>query len=925
MSRRRVVKNLVITFCLVVVFTAGLFVLYKMDAFGAFTASAPFVKGASQSMNDVVVTSEGSTQIGKDGSGAPPCNSIVPTCEGPKGSATNPFVCLEIVANKYDAQMIYLGADDYSDKPMDILKMGIDAGYDYKPGCNVGNTLNLLATSCGFGQWFSNYVYQYHEFNKTDDMTAKTTYVNIGKIYSISYGAEDIKKFGFDAAQFDRDFDGATNDISRLYTKYNPLNPAFMSVDDTSKQVRDIAINDKKNWVISKKDKVIQEGKIEKHSKTGFLYCAAPGEGDFAIASAKDIAAKDGKTIITVTKTNTAADRWIYVENEKDIPEKYVKLHKNDDAKVTSDGWYYKSKSLYWQNLSDLYSMGDGDNLTGLYISLKEADRIEVDVAIEPRIVEPIYSMEYYGLYNNNILKKSLIKFKNQEEYDNFHMKVICVTPSELNEMAKSDDEETVDLIERADLIYIGCYGESEGQTHNIEQVRKMYKNYVDPSYNEKYKTFQEDDLSWELTYKLISRLCNNKNLPLIETQGFGRFLDKGDAEIPMYWNEANPNVKRKATFNNLTKLYILSIMFDFTVRKNDEDSNYKQTFYDDYYSSPGVLQNILRDNSAISNEAPNSATDAGYFNPLNQENLSKNFKLAYQKNGNNVTTVKDAERAYYMWNCRTFLHNYFTKYFTTSEQMQITKKVQEEMVEYGYNLSLLSSEGLTADKLFSEGFQSAHQDGSDGDTGNVAIPHNNGDPGYSGLLGVTEGSPFINKLLYVTYLIMNNFPDDINNQSVKVLRQEKEYTKLTDTSILVDYSTNKESIDYGNKNSFVKVAISTAGNNKDGLVTRVNLVNDEGKTKSVKLYTTQKNDFIDADEYREKSSFNGFSGYTIPADDTIKMYIPYKLKDWQDGYNTIRVTTVGRVYSVKKKKELFGKEKDTDISIDERELFNLE
>ena len=48
-----------------------------------------------------------------------------------------------------------------------------------------------------------------------------------------------------------------------------------------------------------------------------------------------------------------------------------------------------------------------------------------------------------------------------------------------------------------------------------------------------------------------------------------------------MYQSKKTPNVTRKATLNNLAKLYIIASQFDLTAKK-EEDESYIRTFYDD-------------------------------------------------------------------------------------------------------------------------------------------------------------------------------------------------------------------------------------------------------------------------------------------------------------------------------------------------------
>lgn len=101
-------------------------------AFGMFSPKEPYVKGKPDSIALDSVTDEGKNWIGEMGTGAKPATSDVPTCEGKKGTKDNPFVILEIVADKAQQQMGYLAMDDNETKPLDVLQYGIDTAADKK-------------------------------------------------------------------------------------------------------------------------------------------------------------------------------------------------------------------------------------------------------------------------------------------------------------------------------------------------------------------------------------------------------------------------------------------------------------------------------------------------------------------------------------------------------------------------------------------------------------------------------------------------------------------------------------------------------------------------------------------------------------------------------------------------------------------------
>ena len=75
-----------------VMFAVVIGVCWKTNVFGKFIAQEPYV-AQDKAGNDVnpesaqvVVTSEGSNQKGKDGSGKATCSDKVPTCAGKQGT-----------------------------------------------------------------------------------------------------------------------------------------------------------------------------------------------------------------------------------------------------------------------------------------------------------------------------------------------------------------------------------------------------------------------------------------------------------------------------------------------------------------------------------------------------------------------------------------------------------------------------------------------------------------------------------------------------------------------------------------------------------------------------------------------------------------------------------------------------------------------
>ncbi|MDY4876399.1 MAG: hypothetical protein SO389_07245, partial [Eubacterium sp.] len=491
-------------------------------AFGMFSPKEPYVKGKSDSIALDSVTDEGKNWIGEMGTGAKPATSDVPTCEGKKGTKDNPFVILEIVADKAQQQMGYLAMDENETKPLDILQYGIDTadeqGRSYVPGSSSIMEQDHLKE---IGQWFCNYKYSVYKIGKKAEKES-IPYTEIAKLYQVEITSKDLEKAGVSAEAFDEQlqkgkmqkFSREVYDVPALIKKY----PAFFTSDVDKNTIREPAKEDINNWSVEKKTEVVKEAEEEIYKKNGYLVAVEPGKGEFGFASESDA------SNFIFTKMGTDADRWIYVEKEEDLPEGVLERYNSDVSRIRQDGFYDKSKGNDRSNVSDLYKYDnnqdgkDAKALTGMMLKLSDNGNLTSKYVKSPQETKEVYTFAYYGLKNNNVLKRQLFHFTTQEAYDNFHMQVICMTPSELNAIGKKDTKEKVDMIERADMFYLGSY---DSETNNIANVYKMYYKYVkkqaDYQYDKtKVASFLEDDLDWELCFKLIYRLCNNKNLPLV-------------------------------------------------------------------------------------------------------------------------------------------------------------------------------------------------------------------------------------------------------------------------------------------------------------------------------------------------------------------------------------------------------------------------
>lgn len=824
-------------------------------AFGMFSPKEPYVKGKSDSIALDSVTDEGKNWIGEMGTGAKPATLDVPTCEGKKGTKDNPFVILEIVADKAQQQMGYLAMDENETKPLDVLQYGIDTAAEQKRSYVPGSSSIMGQDNLKeIGQWFCNWDYSVYKIGKKAEKES-IHYTEIAKLYQVEITSKDLEKAGVSTEAFDEQlqkgktqkFSREVYDVPALIKKY----PDFFEKDSYKNTIRKPAKEDINNWSVKKKMEVVKE---------------------------------------------------------EDLPEGVLERYTNRTAQIGQYGFWNNETNIGWtDSTSELYNYDNNQNgkeasaLTGMMLKLSDNSNLTSKYVKSPQETKDVYTFSYYGLKNNNVLKRQLFHFTTQEAYDNFHMQVICMTPSELNAIGKKDTKEKVDMIERADMFYLGSY---DSETNNIANVYKLYYKYVENQKDYQYDSskvaeFMDEDLDWNLCFKLIYRLCNNKNLPLVMTNRLGNLEKYGTADVKMYQSKKTPNVTRKATLNNLAKLYIIASQFDLTAKK-EEDESYIRTFYDDILMT-GKLEQIAL-NETAKTDAKTPADNTGYYvRPKTIE----------------TDDLTEKQKCYYLWNPLTFYPeaDEMDALWSTDSQCNINV---DKFVSYGYNRSYFDVND--ASNIFTSSKMGMKAKGSDGEHGNVAIPQNANNENYSTLLGNTENADVLNVAMNTAFQIMNNRPETVNNLVVKVLKQAKKYVKLADDSVLIDYSSDRS---YTSETSYLKVQIHDNNNTEDGLVTKISLKNESGETapgSNLILYTTK-----DMTTACEKTTYSGKTGYQVKTSAPLTAYIPYSIKDWAKGYNIIEFETVGRTYSERKKKTIMGSPVTSQITIGERTLFSLE
>lgn len=523
------------------------------------------------------------------------------------------------------------------------------------------------------------------------------------------------------------------------------------------------------------------------------------------------------------------------------------------------------------------------------------------------------YTFTYYGLKTNNVLKRSLFEFKDEEECDNFQMRVICVTPAELNKLAKEDTDTTLDLIERADMYYVASYNSS---TSNLEGLYKLYHRFIskdNPNYNfnkDDVKTFYQNDLDWELCMKMLKRLTTNQNLPIMYTQAVGTMLDDGvtggepgaNADAYLYLSAQQPNWNQaKGSLNNIAKLYLMSIQFDFFASKED---GYVRTFTEDILPKIKTVS-LVKD--AVPGADPDSATTTGYYE---REGI---------KAVNGALDEEDKERCFYLWSVWTFYPS------AISLSDPISGSTQDLLWKYGYAATYFDTNTGTPFQV-----TASHQKGSTGDDEqNVAIVYNtDSNVNHSTLIANTsENSDVLGTAMNTAFQILNRRPEVVQPLKVSVIKQKKMYERISDQMIFIDYNTSAKY--KSDKTLYVKVTIRNM-NDEDGIIKSIALVNKDGEkpahygsSEPAALKAASENaERYEKEDIADSKGKNKVYGYRVK--DSLTFYVPYQLSDWQKGYNTIQFKLQGRIYSAKQKKTVLGNVTTSDIAISERALFSL-
>ncbi len=626
-------------------------------------------------------------------------------------------------------------------------------------------------------------------------------------------------------------------------------------------------------------------------------------------------------------------NKALVLERQEDGEWEYLE-HLPDNAKEADAYWQFQqnpyNQELYW-SVPMVAQQGWGSSRKIVFLDdedvyvftyKKDIDRYEF--SYESGETHTVYSFKYYGLKTNDILKRSLFNFQDEEECKNFNLRVIVMTPAEINAAVKGDTAETLDIIERADMFYFGSYSET---TDNISQVFELYNKYLKRENEEeaspnRIKEFYDNDLDWASCYKILVRLCNNSQLPLLWTQQVGGMINHGvdDTEnTHMYVTEdATANhVDAKGSLNNIVKLYILTLQFDMLARKGEGEINYKRTFYDDIL---GRLQTIGLNGEAMEKAQKDTAGTTGYYERT----------LVEAADCKGVPLMDDEKKTcYYLWNLWTF----YPADIKLKDGREIAAD-KDTYVQYGYLESFFDA---NADP-FRDNVPGNHS-GSDGYDGkNVGVVHgesSNANTNHSTLLGSpNDGGAILNTTMNVAYQIMNKQTPKIEPLKVKLEKRKKDYQRLSNELILIDYDKKAKYDTTGEEPFYIKITISN-GNNEDAILTSLNLMKEEEDDTKIEIVpqkapkesTAQENVKLNKEKITDVNGKNPVDGYRIPANGSLTFYAPYRLSQYNQDYTRLQLETRARKFLIVKgrKESTLGKAVPHTVTIAERTLFNLE
>lgn len=920
MKKRKAIKYIGLTLALTVVCTAVFFALSVSDVLGKFVPEVPYVTEEPE----VIVGTKDYVTPQKDT--ATPLTSEnkklpeIPTTIGKKGTKTNPFIVLEIVPDHSEQALSYLVPSKEEGLPFDPMELGIRICKEY--GMNIvdykdrsGNFSDFLGNTIG-GVFNNNNHYKIYSGNGEDETPVQYSYIK--KYYDIEVDSDKLEVSDFDSmtvAQlaekykdvFEKDgsekirdialqdesgwekvktetkrYDYQVTDFMKIQSsEYDTLTvselaakyPEVFSKDSWGNEIEKEAIEDEAHWKKKKESRYISTSDADYTPlKNGYFYNAGAGKGDYAA---------DDLRWATFEKSETESkNQWIFVSSKEELPE----------------GAYNIWDKGY--NRDTINPAMENGELTGGYFAIADSkggwDSIFCINAIQKVYYTYTYqntkytmSFKYYGLAVNDILKRRLFYRETEKEYENFHMKVISLTPAEINEMDKNDTADTLSYIERADMFYVAMFDELSLNAGIKNQIEFYHKYVADKPETEEATLYDytDNDLEWVDCMKIMQRLAGNKNLPIMYENEVGNMLGEGvngdgSTSCHIYLNENNTDEEQVGSLNNIAKLYLTTVQLDLTKKTSGSDRIFIRDIYPNFQQIKLAPQKDAN---------PNSAKYTGYYARLNGQTCSCDQSEDYKK------------RCFYLWGKAMFLPN----------DVEALNDFSRLVSEYGYLQLYIDGKDPSnfQNNKYNGGLNVANSTRGD-DEKNVAIVYDNPTNKDKTILN----DSMFNTMGPIMEMILANGGKDPEDLIVSVRKNKKEYVRMNDENVMLDYSP--EAKYKTDKTITLKCKVQNP-NNEDSIIKSISFINEETDDKIVMKPSNV-----------EKEDVSGLGlGYRVPANSYLDIELPFSRAKWQSGYTTVSVTTVSRVSYIKARKKLYanGAEREAQISIVGRRLFNLE
>lgn len=280
------------------------------------------------------------------------------------------------------------------------------------------------------------------------------------------------------------------------------------------------------------------------------------------------------------------------------------------------------------------YNPSDTNWFTNNIGNIKVGDYYEIPSNEEWNIstisYDNTYKYTYHCMVNNDVLKWGLlnpyedqehITLKNEDEWEieyNRRFKVVTVTPEQLNELEKYDTRESLDYIERADLLYLNSIPGRDGQEFQVMQTYykyvQEYREVLQPDGSiqvvtkdldtNNLKTYQNSsDIEWSICMKLIKKIGTYVNFPVLVNSNLWTQNKCEGRTVPVYksgptsWRTENHD----ASLSNASKVCIIASQFNLLARKHqlpeglskDEQEGYINFFKNiaDTYTDEGLYK----------------------------------------------------------------------------------------------------------------------------------------------------------------------------------------------------------------------------------------------------------------------------------------------------------------------------------------------